>query len=792
MKNGSTQDEAMSALAAKWTISRADDDASYVPDYPLLPVRRRFWEQVLHSCDPSGTAAQMRTQLRVTHEACRLVADRPLGAIIPADFIYDQQANELVISGELQKRFQEIIEEQKARPDGTLRSRVCALVFLINKLPREGADTGVRATPEHLSDLLTDDLGASATELRCKVPGLVQDLVNDGVLMQIEGEYFLQTTEGAAWESELRRRRASILKNEPQIAATRGQLLSKAIQAELAGLNVLHGMAKVKRKVAIHHGMPRPPATDGLSVWVRDGFQESESAVIQEIQQRSVEAATIHVLIPKTKADLLKNALASAMAAEETLNFKGQPSSQEGRDARAAMVSRQAREDAKVESLIAHIVGGARLSLSGGREKALIALEDGVEDAATDVLARLYPQFHVADSANWPTVWKKAKEGNPGALAVVNHQGDPHKHAVTAAIYNHVGAGKKGSEIVAHFTGGNFGWPKDAVDACIAVLMVSGHLGARVQGQPIKLADLDQRKIGQADFRVEHPVLTATQKLKIKKLFQPAGYRFQSGDEAGAAPGFVSALKPLAQNAGGEAPAPAAPHAPELTALEGLTGNDLLFGLHEKADDLTQHIGDWKATADKIAQRLPAFGLAEKLIEQATGIEGMDTQASTLAAIRINRTLLDDPDPTIPVLKAVATALRAALTSAQGHYSSTLTGEQAKLDAHPAWSALDAAKQTELLQSAGITVLELPTTNSDDELLSALQTRDLASWQTLTDALPTRFAQTLAAAIKEAEPKARSISLPGVTIHDQAELDDWLAGVRAEVEAALSEGPVIS
>ena len=96
------------------------------------------------------------------------------------------------------------------------------------------------------------------------------------------------------------------------------------------------------------------------------------------------------------------------------------------------------------------------------------------------MLARLYSQFHVADSANWPTVWKKAKDGDPGALAVVNHQGDPHKHAVTAAIYNYVGAGKKGSEIVAHFTGGNFGWSKDAVDACIAVLMVSGHLGARV------------------------------------------------------------------------------------------------------------------------------------------------------------------------------------------------------------------------------------------------------------------------------------------------------------------------
>ena len=302
---------------------------------------------------------------------------------------------------------------------------------------------------------------------------------------------------------------------------------------------------------------------------------------------------------------------------------------------------------------------------------------------------------------------------------------------------------------------------------------------------------MDQRKIGQADFRVEHPVLTATQKLKIKKLFQTAGYKFQPGDEAGAAPGFVSSLKQLAQNAGGEAPAPAAPHVPELTALEGLIGNDLLFGLHEKADDLTQHIGDWKATAEKIAQRLPAFGLAEKLLEQATGIEGMDTQASTLAAIRTNRSLLDDPDPTTTVLKAVATALRTALTDAHGHYSSTLTCEQAKLNAHPVWLTLDATKQTELLQSAGITVLELPTTNSDDELLSALKARDLAGWKTLADALPTRFSQALAAAIEEAQPTARRISLPGATIHDQADLEGWLDQARTEIETALGDGPVI-
>ena len=169
----------------------------------------------------------------------------------------------------------------------------------------------------------------------------------------------------------------------------------------------------------------------------------------------------------------------------------------------------------------------------------------------------------------------------------------------------------------------------------------------------------------------------------------------------------------------------------------------------------------------------------------------MDAQASTLAAVRTNRSLLDDPDPTTSVLKAVGTTLRTALTEAHGHYSATLAAEQAKLDAHPAWQALPATKQSALLQSAGINSLPMPATQSDDELLAALKGRDLAGWQTLADALPTRFAQALAAAIKESEPKARRISLPGATIHDESELEDWLDQARAEIEAALGDGPVI-
>src|SRR6185503_8691104 len=238
--------------------TRSDDDHAYVPDYPILPVRRRFWEHVLHSVDSTGTTAQMRTQLRVAHEACRAVAKKPLGSIVPGDFLYEQVANDLVITGEMQKRFQETIEAQKTKADGDLRSRVCSLVFLINKLPREGADIGVRATPDHLADLLTDDLGQSATTLRQQIPGVVKALVDDSVLMEIDGEYHLQTTEGAAWETEFRRQRASAINNDPQIAAQRAHLLLKALEASLRGLSVLHGKPREKRKVTLHYGLEAP------------------------------------------------------------------------------------------------------------------------------------------------------------------------------------------------------------------------------------------------------------------------------------------------------------------------------------------------------------------------------------------------------------------------------------------------------------------------------------------------------------------------------------------------------
>ena len=51
-------------LASTKIGAREEDKRVRVEDYPLLPVRRRFWERILRAIDVQGTTAQLRSQQR--------------------------------------------------------------------------------------------------------------------------------------------------------------------------------------------------------------------------------------------------------------------------------------------------------------------------------------------------------------------------------------------------------------------------------------------------------------------------------------------------------------------------------------------------------------------------------------------------------------------------------------------------------------------------------------------------------------------------------------------------------
>ncbi len=146
---------------------RTEDNDVLVSDYPLLPVRRRFWEWVLRQVDRAGTSAQLRTQLRIVYEAVRASSNDEVGHVVPGDYIFDQIASVMVQTGVLMKEIHELIKKQDDdTTDGKLRYRFCSLIFLIGKLPREGtSDLGIRATPDVLADLLITDLKTGSAEL---------------------------------------------------------------------------------------------------------------------------------------------------------------------------------------------------------------------------------------------------------------------------------------------------------------------------------------------------------------------------------------------------------------------------------------------------------------------------------------------------------------------------------------------------------------------------------------------------------------------------------------------------
>ena len=208
------------------------DAEDLVPDYPILPARRRFWELVLKAVDEGG-GGLLRSQLRTTHEAAVRVADQALGHVIGGDFIFEDQEAAMLQTGVLLREVdQDIRRMDDGTEDGKLRFRLCATIFLISRMPREsGADAGIRATAETLGDLVVTDLPAGSADLRRRVPELLDALADDGKVQWVDGEYRLQTREGQEWEGEFRRRETAVRGDAAELEGIRSELSSERDRA---------------------------------------------------------------------------------------------------------------------------------------------------------------------------------------------------------------------------------------------------------------------------------------------------------------------------------------------------------------------------------------------------------------------------------------------------------------------------------------------------------------------------------------------------------------------------------
>lgn len=180
-----------------------------------------------------------------------------------------------------------------------------------------------------------------------------------------------------------------------------------------------------------------------------------------------------------------------------------------------------------------------------------------------------------------------------------------------------------------------------------------------------------------------------------------------------------------------------------------------------------------------------------RLLDQAAELPQAGAWRETLEAVRAHRSLLASPDPVAPVLQELGAALRSELAAVAGQYAATFEAKRSQIESDATWSQLPQEKRQALLAAAGARERPLPATGSDEELLAALSQCGLGTWRSHADALTAQFAKAQAAAIQDLEPKARRFTPPSATIRNSADLDAWLAQTRAQIEAALKEGPVI-
>jgi hypothetical protein len=773
---------------------RTEDRAVIIDDYPLLPVRRRFWEYALRAVDVPGTSSQLRTQLRIVYDAVRQTAEDTLGTVVPADFIFDQLQPDLLRTGVLLREIDETIRNlNDGTADGMLAKRLCGLIFLIRKLPREAiADIGVRATEEMLADLLVSDLSNDGTRLRRDIPRLLQQLADAGTLIKLDDGYSLQTRESSEWDREFRNRVTRWNNDIPTLSSKRAALITAACSDVLKGIRLLQGKCKAPRKLALHFGT-EAPSTDGsdIPMWIRDGWGENESTVVNDARAAGSDSPIIFVYIPRASADDLQKALVDYEAAQATLDFKGTPTTLEGIEARDAMTTRKITAEATRNQIVRTIIGQAKVLQGGGNERLELDLIAKTQAAAEASLDRLFPNFKDADDHRWSSVITRARSGDGASLQAVDWSDSPEKHPVCTGVLAKVGAGKKGKDVRDAFEASPYGWARDAIDAALITLFTAGHVRAMHKGMTLAQGQLDQAKISVTDFRVETVTVDARARMKLRKLFQTAGIACKSNEESAKTGEFLTHLAELAQRAGGAPPLPAKPDTRHLDDLRTLAGNEQLATILQQHDTIEQQLKEWGALASLAAQRKPAWDTLSQLLDHAASRPEAEDLKRQAEAVHDERRLLEPTDPVPDIRRATVDALRAAVTAAHSAFNSAYSAYMAVLEASDHWQKLAGEQRQQILIAQGIDSVPSLAVGNESEILRALEQTSLPTWKIKTDALPQQFVNATLAAAKLLEPRTQHMHLTSSTLKSADDVKGWLAQTGAELLKKLKDGPIV-
>ena len=764
---------------------RTDDRVTLVADYPILPSTRKFWKKIFQSIDKAGTSGQLRSQLRIVDESIKQVAGKELGRVVPADFIFVQKQQQLLQNALLLNETNNLILERQAKGgDALLESRILSVVFLLDQLPKDMPGGRLKSDETTIADLLFDNLNEISDQHRNKVKDLIRKLADeDKILMRVNDEFKLQTKVGAEWEQEYI---AQVVKlnnsGEDQIQHIRQDRIRAFFKDKTKAFNILQGQSKQKRDFDIWDKTERPNTDNKLNLWVRDGWTENQTVVLNEIRAEGADAPLAYVFVNKLRDQDLRGEIIKFLAAKFTLQTKGMPSSPEGQQAQKSMDTRMRLAEESIKDQIAKIGTEASVYLAGGNKVDVGTVRENMEDALNSLADRQFPDFKSkSDFKDWDKALAKALGGDPDALKRIGWDKDPKDHPVAIDILRFIGNGAKaGKDIRNQFMKSPYGWSQDAIDTIIVMLRNSEHLSTPE-------SNLNQARIGAAVFKKEVHTLSASDKIKLRKLYLEAGVNCPPGQEFSASNQFLDDLKSLAASISGDAPRPEPINTVFLRDIENLDGNERLLRILEEQADLKSKFDDWSAKSHLLRQRLPAWELLDQLIGFAPSDSALDTLRTETEAIRNDRLLYREPDPIQPLLSTLTDRLRDAMNELKTQYNKLYDAKMTDLQANEYFGKLTPEQKHPILVRHQIVAKPEIKPVDAQGLLNQLQKASLDGWQTKIAALPGQFQAAVDEAVQLLAPQAKAFYLPKRTLNNQADIDAYLADLKTKLEEALKD-----
>ena len=765
------------------------DNATLVADYPIIPSIRKFWKKVLQVIDTAGTSGQLRSQLRIVNESIKTVANKDLGFIVPGDFIFEQKQSQLLQNASLLNETNNLIQSRKANGgDDALEGRILSIVFLIDELQIKKVDKNLKSNESTIADLLIDNLNVNSDEFRNKIKALIKKLVGENVLIQINDEVKLQTKVSAEWEKEYIKQVVKIKDNgDDLIQGFRKEKMVGFFKEKTKTILVKHGNSKEVRAFELWDKTTFPNTDHKLNLWMRDGWDENDVTILNEIRAAGNDAPLAYVYVKKLRDAELKEDIVKHLAAELTINAMGVQNTPEGEQAKKSMETRLRNAKVSIEDLIERICNQATVYLGGGSTVDIGAVKENIESALHSIADRQFPEFKSkADAIGWGQALNKALAGQPDALNAIGFAGEIFAHPVATEILRFMGnASKQGKEIRNNFDKSPYGWSQDAVDTIIVLLKNSQYISCNE-------TSLIVAKINNATFKKEIHTLGAKDKIAIKQLFQSAEISCPATQEIFSLSNtFLDKLKKLAEQISGDAPRPEPVNVNFLKEIENKEGNERLLAILEQKADLQAKYADWTEKANMVKAREPQWNLLRELSNFSTSSDEMELLIAEINAIRENRLLLQEPDLIQPKLVEMTEKLKVALNHKKENFNALYDSKMVELQANEYFVKLTPEQKHAILAKHQILIKPEIKPLDAHALLNQLQKASLYVWDTKIAALSGQFVSALDDAIVLSAPKATTFSLPKRTISNQEDIDTYIAELKAELEELLKNSSSI-